>query len=182
MIGYLKYIVQFLLLLLFQVLILNNVNLNWWYTDHGGFPVFTPYIYPLFILLLPFETPVWLMLLIGFFSGISVDTFMNTPGMHALPMVVIAYIRMGVLRALLPKNIKEYSEQSPTVRNMGWAPFLTYSAILILVHHALYFTIEIWSLKLWTYTLLKVFASTITTLLLIVVYLLLFGSNAKQLR
>ena len=95
---YAKYLAQFFLLLLFQVLILNNVALFWW-SQPKGFPVFTPYIYPLFILLLPFEAPVWLLLIIGFVCGGIVDAFMNTPGMHAFAMVLIAYLRTNVLLA-----------------------------------------------------------------------------------
>lgn len=176
-----KYIVQFFLLLLFQVLILNNITLNWW-TQPTGFPVFTPYIYPLFILLIPFEAPVWLLLILGFICGSIVDSFMNTPGMHAFAMVLVAYLRTNVLLALLPKNMKEYHQLSPSVKTMGWPPFLTYSAFLILVHHTVFFIIELWSFSNFGYLLLKIFASTLTTMLLIGVYLLLFSRRAAMQR
>ncbi|MFA6150440.1 MAG: rod shape-determining protein MreD [Chitinophagaceae bacterium] len=178
---YVKYVVQFFLLLLFQVLILNNVTLHWW-TQPEGFPVFTPYIYPLFILLLPFETPVWLLLAVGFICGCIVDSFLNTPGMHAFAMVLIAYLRTNVLLALLPKNLKEYSQLSPSVKTMGWPPFLTYSAFLIFIHHVTFFIIELWSLNNFGYLLLKILASTVTTMLLIGVYLLLFSRRAAMQR
>lgn len=176
---YVKHLVQFLLLLLFQVLILNNVTLHWW---SGGFPVFTPYVYPLFILLLPFEVPVWLLMVLGFCCGLVMDSFMNTPGMHAFAMVLIAYLRTNVLLALLPKNLKEYHQLSPSVKTMGWPPFLTYSAFLVLIHHACFFTIELWSLSNFGYLLLKIIASTLTTMLLIGVYLLLFSKRASMQR
>lgn len=181
MIYYFKYLLQFFLLLLFQVLILNNVLLYWW-TQPSGFPVFTPYIYPLFLLLLPFETPVWALLLIGFLSGLVVDSFMNTPGMHAFAMVLIAYLRTNVLLALLPKHLKEYKELFPSVKTMGWPPFITYAAFLILIHHTAFFVIELWSLSNIGYLLLKILASTLTTLMLIAVYLLLFSRRAPMQR
>lgn len=178
---YVKYLVQFFLLLMFQVLILNNVSLDWW-PQPGGFPVFTPYIYPLFILLIPFEAPVWLLLAIGFICGCIVDSFMNTPGMHAFAMVLVAYLRTNVLLALLPKHMKEYHELSPSIKTMGWPPFLTYSAFLIFIHHAAFFVIELWSLSNIGYLVLKIVASTITTMLLIGVYLLLFSRRAAMQR
>lgn len=181
MIQYVKYIVQFIALLLFQVLILNNVTLHWW-TQPGGFPVFIPYIYPLFILLIPFEAPVWLLLLVSFVCGCIIDSFMNTPGMHACALVLMGYLRTNVLLALLPKNMKEYYQLSPSVKTMGWPPFLTYSAFLILVHHTVFFTIELWSLSNIGYLLLKILASTCTTMLLIGVYLLLFSRRASMQR
>lgn len=176
---YIKYLIQFLVLLLFQVLILNNVTLHWW---SGGFPVFTPYVYPLFILLLPFETPVWLLMILGFFCGLIIDSFMNTPGMHAFALVLIAYLRTNVLLALLPKNLKEYHQLSPSVKTMGWPPFLTYSAFLIFIHHTCFFIIELWSLSNVGYLILKIIASTLTTMLLIGVYLLLFSKRASMQR
>jgi rod shape-determining protein MreD len=181
MIQYAKYLVQFFLLLLFQVLILNNVLLNWW-TLPAGFPVFIPYIYPLFLLLLPFETPLWVLLLVGFVCGSVMDTFMNTPGMHAFALVLVAYLRTNVLVALLPKNMKEYKQLAPSVKTMGWASFIAYSSFLILIHHTTFFIIELWSLSNISYLVLKILASTVTTILLIIVYLLLFSRHSAPNR
>lgn len=170
---YLKNFLRFCFIILIQVLILNKITLRWW-SAPSGFPVFVPYIYPLFILLLPFEAPVWLLLMLGFVTGITVDTFQNTAGMHALATVLLAYLRTNVLSALMPKNLSEYPNQSPSVKNMGWMPFLVYSGFLILLHHSLFFTVEIWSLQNIGYLLLKIFASSTTALLFVIAYLLLF--------
>lgn len=169
----LKNFLRFCILLLIQVLLLNKITLRWW-SEPAGFPVFIPYIYPLFILLLPFETPVWMLLCLGAILGLSVDTFMNTGGMHAFAAILIAYLRTNVLTALLPKNLVEYVNQSPNVKNMGWIPFLTYAAFLIVIHHFAYFVLAHWSFSNIGYLLLKVLASALTSLLFVVAYLLLF--------
>jgi hypothetical protein len=114
------------------------------------------------------------MLTLGFFTGLTVDSYMNTAGMHACATVLIAYLRTNVLNALLPKNLSEYPNQSPSVKNMGWVPFLVYSVFLILIHHATFFTIELWNVSNISYLLLKIIASAATSMLFIVVYLLLF--------
>ena len=177
---YIRNILRFCVILLIQVLILNKVTLRWW-SQPGGFPVFIPFLYPLFLLLLPFEVSVVGLLMFGFFTGIIIDVFMNTVGMHAAACVLIAYLRTNVLNALLPKNLSEYPNQSPSVKNMGWMPFLTYSSFLILLHHAVFFTIELWSFNNIGYLLLKIIASAITSMLFIVVYLLLFTrQNTKN--
>lgn len=181
MIQYVKYIVQFVSLLLFQVLILNNALLNWWILP-SSFPVFIPYIYPLFLLLLPFETPLWVLLLVGFVCGSIVDIFMNTPGMHAFALVLVAYLRTNVLMALLPKNMKEYQQLAPSVKTMGWQSFMAYASFLILIHHTTFFIIELWSLSNISYLVLKIFASTLTTIVLIIVYLLLFSRHSGSNR
>lgn len=175
---YLKNFLRFCLIIMIQVLILNKITLRWW-SQPAGFPVFIPYVYPLIILLLPFETPVWLLLILGFFTGLTVDTFMNTAGIHACATVFIAYLRTNVLNALLPKNLSEYARQSPSVKNMGWMPFLVYSSFLIILHHAVFFTIELWNVSNIGYLLLKILASGVTSLLFIITYLLLFTKQTK---
>ena len=176
---YLKNFIRFWIIVLIQVYILDKVALRWW-SQPSGFPIFVPYLYPLFLLLLPFETPVWAMLLLGFGLGITVDSFSDTAGMHACAAVLLAYLRTNVLKALLPKNLVEYPNQSPNVKNMGWVPFLVYASFLLLVHHATFFIIEIWSTQHVGILFLKIFASTVTSLLLVLVYLLLFTNEAKS--
>lgn len=168
-----KNILRFCIILMLQVLILNKITLRWW-SDPTGFPIFIPFVYPLFILLLPFETPVPLLLILGFILGISVDTFMNTAGMHACATVLIAYLRTNVLGALLPRNLSEYAGQHPSIRSMSWMPFLVYSTFLILLHHLVFFSIELWNFSNIGFLLLKVLASGVTSMLFIIVYLLLF--------
>lgn len=169
----LRNFIRFCFIVLIQVLILNKITLRWW-SQPVGFPVFIPYIYPLFILLLPFETPVWGLLILGFFTGLTIDSFMNSAGMHACATVLIAYLRTNVLNALLPKNLSEYASQSPSVKNMGWVPFLVYSSFLVVLHHSVFFAVELWSVSNIAYLLLKILASSATTILFIVAYLLLF--------
>ncbi|HRO41209.1 MAG TPA: hypothetical protein PL009_00140 [Flavipsychrobacter sp.] len=176
--DYLKNFLRFCIIVLIQVLILNKITLRWW-SQPIGFPVFIPYIYPLFILLLPFETSVVTLLLCGFALGLTMDTFMNTAGMHACATVLIAYLRTNVLNALLPKNLIEYPNQSPNVKNMGWMPFLVYSSFLIVIHHAVFFTIELWSLSNIGYLLLKIAASSVTSLMFVIAYLLLFTRQSS---
>jgi rod shape-determining protein MreD len=170
---YIKNILRFCIILLLQVLILNKITLRWW-SEPSGFPIFIPFVYPLFILLLPFEMPVWALLIFGFVLGLSVDSFMNTAGMHAFATVLIAYLRTNVLSALLPRNIAEYGNQQPSIKSMGWMPFLVYSSFLILLHHLVFYSIELWNFSNIGFLLLKVLASSITSMLFIIVYLLLF--------
>lgn len=177
---YIKNIVRFLIIILLQVLILNRINLKWW-SEPANFPDFIPYVYPLFLLLLPFETPVWALLIMGFALGITVDIFMNTAGMHAAAAVLIAYLRTNVLVALLPRNLSDYDNQHPSIKTMGWMPFLVYSLFLFIIHDFVYFTIELWNISNIGFLLLKVTASTITSMLFIIVYLLLFTrQNASR--
>ena len=81
-------ILRFVLLVFFQVFILNNLQF-------GGF--INPFVYILFILLLPFETPKWFLLVIAFILGFTIDLFFHTPGIHASATVFMAFFRHYVL-------------------------------------------------------------------------------------
>jgi hypothetical protein len=63
---------------------------------------------------------------------------------------------------------------------MNWTPFLTYAAFLIVIHHTAYFVIELWSMENVGYLILKIIASTITTLLLIISYVMLFTKQQSR--
>ena len=90
----LKNVLRFIFLIGIQVLVLNNVLfMNY----------INPYIYILFILLLPFDTARWLLLVLSFALGFSVDAFQNTMGLHAFSCVFIAFIRRPILYFLLPQ-------------------------------------------------------------------------------
>lgn len=170
---YLKNFIRFWLLVLLQIVLLNKISLRWW-SAYDGHPIFLPYLYPLFILLLPFETPVWLLLLLAMGMGLTMDAFMNTMGMHALALVLVAYLRTNVLVALLPKNLGEYHHQSPNTRVMGWLPFLTYCLFLLFIHHFVFFMVERWPISNFGMLMLTILASTVTTMLMVVAYVLLF--------
>ncbi len=157
-------IVRFIGLLLFQTLILNQVEL------HG---VINPYVYPLFILLLPFETPKWLLLFLGFGLGISVDFFTNTPGLHAFVSVLIAYLRPVIL--LFNKPISGYeSFHQPSISSLGFNWFAIYAGVSISIHHLFFFFLESYSFSYFFYTLTKVIASTIMSLIIIILYQYIF--------
>ena len=157
-------IFRFIILVLFQVLILDNI-------EAGGY--LNPFLYILFILMLPFETPDWLVLLLGFFIGLTIDMFTDTLGMHTSASVFAAFIRKFILRIIAPRDGYEASFK-PTFRQMGFSWFLAYASILIFAHHFMLFFLEIFRLSDFFFTFLKVIFSSVFTLLLVFVAQMLF--------
>jgi hypothetical protein len=163
-------IIRFILLAAVQVLIIKNIEL-------GRF--INPFIYVLFIIVLPFETPKWLLLLCGFMIGITIDMFYDTAGMHAAACVFIAYIRPAVLKLFSPRDGYEFGTQ-PTIQYLGVPWFLSYSAILIVAHHLVLFYVEIFRLSEFFSTFFRVIVSSIFTILLVVISQYLFYSKKEQ--
>lgn len=168
---YLRNFFRFAMLLLLQVLILNKIPLNWWA------PPFIAFVYPLFLLLLPISTPVSYLLVFGFLTGITMDAFMNTGGIHAFACVFMAFSRQKVLAFFLPQRIEEYKNITPSPRTMSWSSFLAYAAILMLLHNLVYTIIEVWSFGSFFYTLTKTGISFLISMLFIIIYLLIFTKS-----
>lgn len=176
---YVRNILRFILIVTLQVWLLNEIHLRWWGDNISGAPPFVPYLYPLIILLLPINTPTWLMLLLSFGTGITIDAFMDTGGMHAAACLCMGYCRMPILSALFPNKIEEFRQSTPSARFMGLNAFMTYAGMLLLVHHLVFFIFEIWSFKSIGYLLLKVACTLVTSFLFVLVYTLLFDKKAR---
>ena len=151
-------ILRMFVLILFQVLVLNNIQVS-------GY--INPYMYVLFILLLPFETPRWLLLISGFAIGISIDLFANTPGMHTSATVFMAFSRPYVLTLLMPHD--EYEQSTyPRLYYYGFTWFLKYSLILVFLHHTFLFYVEAFRTTFFFHTMLRVLLSTLFSVFLII--------------
>lgn len=173
---YLRNILRFALLILLQVLIVNQLPLLGW-----G-PPFVAFLYPLFIILLPIRTPTSYALVFAFFLGLIMDAFMNTGGIHAFVCVLIAFFRKGALRFFLPEKIEEYGLMTPSPQLMTWQLFLVYTGILSFLHALVYSLIEVWSSTSFLYALEKISLTFVGSMVMIIIYMLLFGRlNASDL-
>ncbi|MDX2429482.1 MAG: rod shape-determining protein MreD [Bacteroides sp.] len=143
-------ILRFFVVIAFQILVMDNVMIN-------GYMV--PYVYLLFIILMPFDTPRWVVLLSGFLLGFGIDLFEHTPGMHTAATVLIAFIRPYILNLLAPRDGYE-SETFPRIYYYGFAWFLKYTLLIVLVHHLALFYLEVFQLQNFLSTLLRVILST----------------------
>ncbi len=149
---------RFIILVLFQVLVLNNIQFS-------GFV--NPFMYVLFILLLPFEIPRWVLLVSGFLLGLSVDVFSNTLGLHASATLFMAFLRPYVLRVISPRDGYETGTY-PRVFYYGIAWFINYAIILVFAHHLFLFYLEVFRLSEFFRTLLRVILSSSFSILIIV--------------
>ncbi|GAB3898408.1 hypothetical protein [Spirosoma agri] len=151
-------VLLFLLYLILQILLVRNLVL---------FDYAFCFVYIACVLLLPNETSLTWLLLIGFVTGIIVDSFYNTLGMHAAATVLMAYCRPLVVRSQIDVPGME-SRLEFSLKELGVGAFFRYVFILALVHHSALFFIEASSLALFIPTLIRVGASTLFTTVSIV--------------
>jgi hypothetical protein len=119
------------------------------------------------------------LLAIGFLTGLSLDYFTQTPGLHAGACVLIAYIRPFIINLLLPKDTSEFNYREPSPRTLGWTPYAVYVLILTLFHHGYLLFLEWLSFGSFLMFLVKLVATTGISLLLILTIELLFARRPK---
>lgn len=154
----LRYILLFIIPLIFQVLIFDKAYF-WGYAN--------VYIYILPILLLPITLNKHLVLLLGFALGFTVDIFNSTPGIHAAATVFMTYFRPLVLRIYAPYDSYEVNKNLGII-NYGFKWFFKYAISLILLHHTFLFIVDTWSFANFGYTILKIILSCFASLLFII--------------
>lgn len=143
----------------------------------GPYVILFPYV--LFILLLPFETPKLAVLAIAFITGLSIDVFYDTAGLHAAACTLVGFLRYYILKLLAPREGYD-AGLSPTIESMGPVWFITYSGIIIFIHHLCFFYLEIFRFNEFFSTLLRVILSSVCTFALVYVIQFLFYSPRKN--
>lgn len=162
-------VVRFLLLTVLQVMVISNLNLS---------PFLIPNILPLFILLLPFSIPRWLLMLIGFFSGMAADIFLGTLGFNTAANLLLAYIRPFIINLITPKGTE--FEQSPNIFSQGFTWFLIYLSIAVLIHHSFYLLIESGTFYNIILLLTRIILSSILSLVFMFIGLYLFSVKKRR--
>jgi len=163
-------LIRFIVLVFLQVFLLKNITL---------YNLCTPYVYILFILLLPFEIPNVLLFGLSFLIGIIVDAFYDTPGLHASACVLLAFVRIIFINLTVQKDGFD-NEPEPTLSIMGFRWFFTYTLILTLFHHFFLFNLEAFNFAELEYTLTRVILSSIFTVFLILLSGLLFFRRKER--
>jgi rod shape-determining protein MreD len=161
---------RFIILVLVQVLLIDHIDLaNGWVV---------PYVYVLFLLMLPLDIPHWEALLVGFGTGLVMDLFGNTPGIHTVACTVMVYARALMLRALAPREGFDPTDRA-TIAHMGLTWFITYAGVLILIHHLALFFLEVYRFSGFLSTFARALGSASATLLLCLLTQLLISRQAR---
>ena len=143
-------------LVLLQVLVLNHVHV-------GEYA--TPFLYSYFLLTLEASTSRVQVLLWGFFLGLSIDVFGNTPGLNASAATFLALVRNPLLRSQTVRDLAE--DFRPSAHTMGISPFLRYIVIGVFLHILFLQWLDVFSFARWVPFLLRVLSDVTFTVVCI---------------
>ena len=144
------------LLCLAQALVFNRIQL---------FHCATPLVYVYFVIIFPRSYPRWALLLWGFFTGLAIDMFSNTPGLAASAMTLTALLQPMLLELFLPRDAEEKIRSSAVT--LGWGNFVALTTFLVVIYCIVFFTIETFSFTNWLYWLECIGGSALLTILII---------------
>jgi rod shape-determining protein MreD len=156
MMRYVNHVFWFLGLIALQVFVLDHVHFL-------GF--FLPVLYIYALLRWPADMSTSLVLIFGFFMGLSMDVFSNTPGLHASATTLIAFLRYPTLRLFVSKE--DLGNKDVSQDSLGIAAFWKYAVLLVVIHHTTLFLLESFSFVQGWLLLVKIPACCILTLLFI---------------
>lgn len=163
-------ILLFVGLVFLQVMIFDNLKLD---------NYIHAYVYVLFVMLLPFETPREKLVINGFLIGIVIDIFNGTPGLNAAATILMAYLRPNVINMTTRKSDIE-GKTEPSVSEMGLKWFMPYVVLLLVIHNFTLFLLEAFSIRLLGLVLLGTILSVIYSTIAIVLIIYIFKPIKKK--
>ena len=150
-------IITFVVILLLQVTIFSRICL---------FDYAVPFIFIYALMRLPMSLAPSLVMIIGFFSGMFVDIFADTPGMNALASTVLCALRRPVMK-LFSNRDDDIDAAMPSAKSNGAFTYSKYSLTLTIAYCLVIFFVEASSFAQIHTTLLRVFFSTLLSFALI---------------
>ena len=157
-------ILRFVFLLLLQILVLDNVYL-------GSYV--SPYLFVLFVLMLPGNMPKMVLLLLAFATGLCMDIFSTMLGFHAAACTLVAFCRILFADRILTRG-EAASVSTPCFYTVPFQQFLFYLLLLLFIYNFAFFLLEFFDFRdLWR-VLMSTVCSTVVTGLLAIVYQYIF--------
>ena len=140
----LPYISLFVVTVLLQVFLFDNLSISIY---------LNPLVYVAFVALLPLDTPPVVLLASGLAMGVTMDFAMGAAG-----TLLVAFVRPALLRTLYTRDdLREGGV--PCAGRLGRRVFLNYLIVLVLLHHAVFFSLEALSWMHLVRTLVRIVVS-----------------------
>lgn len=153
----LENIIFFVVLLLLQVFLFNNLNLSVY---------LNPLVYIAFLLLLPMEMKTVWVLLLGLLLGVATDFMVGGAGLNTIASLATAFMRRQALILLLGKDTVNEGG-IPCSNRIGTGKFFRYVSVLTAVHCLIFFSFESLNYSHFYVTLIKIVLSTAVTIVLV---------------
>lgn len=160
-----SYSIQFIGLVLVQILVLNHVLFL-------GY--INPYAYILCFALFPVKHSRALLLILSFVLGLCIDISSDSGGIHAAACVFTAYVRPLILRFAFGSL---YLHQTIKFTAVTLATLVIYLSIITVIHHTVLFFLETFNTNNIVLVFKKIVFSSIFTILISTLTFIIFSKR-----
>lgn len=151
------YFALFAVTVLLQVFLFDNLSISIY---------LNPLVYVAFLALLPMDAKPVVVLFAGLVLGITMDYAMGAAGVNTIATLLVAFLRPGILGMFY--NREDAREAGiPSPERLGKRVFVEYLVVLVLLHHAVFFSLEALSWAHALHTLLRILLSSAVSVLFI---------------
>ena len=165
--SFFEYTLLFIISVLVQVLLFNNIELSWW---------IYPVIFPLFVILLPVEMSTINVMLLAMLQGVAMDFLTAVPGLNTATMLAVGVLRRSLLLLFVGRQAVQ-DGGVPLCSRIGNKHFLKYVTSVMLLFFVLFYGLEKLNVDSYWVVLIQVLASTMVSVPLIFVLQLLFANR-----
>ncbi len=167
-IDYPKQVLYFLIFAVTQVFFMYKFIL---------FDVAFAFYYVGFVLFFPYGVSRSITMFIAFLTGLTIDIFSNTPGIHAAACVFVAFTKDFWIDIVIRRSDDDIQIDW---NELGLWGLIKYMLPLVFSHHLIIFTIENGGLSGPGLLFNKIFSSTIYSFTIIIALSLLLAPKAKR--
>ena len=128
------HIIRFVLLLGLQIVVFNQLEL---------LGRINPQIYLYFLLVLPMGIHRAWLVVIGFTTGLLMDGFTNTAGLHAAVCALVAFSQPYILKRIVDEPDEIYNNLN--LYQLSFGVITVYFVVMILIHHMFLYFLEAFS-------------------------------------
>ena len=159
-----KYLFYIPIFVLFQVLVLNHINLS-------GY--INPLIYIILIITLPQNIPRWFIIIYAFCIGFTLDILESNPGLNSSSLVFISFIKPYLQKLILVRKSVDEKEKL-NLQILGFRIFTKLSLSIIIIHNIFMFLLELFSshnLNIFLFIKQVLLTSIVTYIIIIILQL-----------
>lgn len=158
-------VLMIVLLVALQIFVLNRITL---------FNLYTPVLYPVFVMFYPFFRNRYQFLALSFLLGLGIDSFLYTWGINAFATTLVAYFRTIIFRTSTETSTDFFSFQS-----LQWSQFLLFIFSSIFLHQLLVQYMEFFKFSRFFEIFINVLATSGISFIFILLYALIFKIKQK---
>ena len=161
-----SYILFFIVTLMVQIFLLNNLTVS---------VLFAPMAYIVCVIMMPLDSSPLKMLLTSLAIGLLMDLTMGTEGLNVIATLPMGFFRRPILNLVAGFSDFDKEESAPSVQRLGVYRYHRYIVTMVVLHSLLFFGFEHLTFDNFGFFAARLACSTLASLAMVYFLQLLFN-------